>query len=61
MSRIDHNAGESCDVVIKVFTCIKTAWNRVRNMFAKVLTTMTTLWIPGLRHNDSDNAENAHS
>ena len=27
---IDYNAGEACDVVIKVFTHIKTAWNRVR-------------------------------
>ena len=28
--------------------CIKTAWNRVRNMFATVLTTITTIWTPGL-------------
>ena len=27
-----------------MFTCIKTAWNRVRNMFATVLTTITTIW-----------------
>ena len=37
---IDYNGGKACDVVIKVFTCIKTAWNRVRNMFATVLTTI---------------------
>ena len=45
---IDYNA-QACDVVIKVFTCItciKTAWNRVRNMFATVLTTITTVWRP---------------
>ena len=24
---IDYNAGQACDVVIKVLTCIKTAWN----------------------------------
>ena len=36
-------AGQACDVVIKVFTCIKTAWNRVRNMFTTVLTTITTI------------------
>ena len=34
---IDYSAGQACDVVIKVFTCIKAAWNRVRNMFATVL------------------------
>ena len=34
---IDFNAGQACDVVIKVFICIKTAWNRVRNMFEMVL------------------------
>ena len=45
---IDHNAGQVCDVIIKVFTSIKTAWNRVRNMFATVLTTITTIWRPGL-------------
>ena len=27
---IDHNASQACDVVIKVFTCIKTAWNKQR-------------------------------
>ena len=27
-------------VVIKEFTCIKIAWDRVRNMFATVLTTI---------------------
>ena len=43
------NAGEACDVVIKVFTCIKTAWNRVTNMFAMVLMTITTIWRPGLK------------
>ena len=26
----DYNDGQACDVVIKVFTCIKAAWNRVR-------------------------------
>ena len=41
---IDCNAGQACDLVIKVFTCIKTAWNRARNMFAKVLTTITTIF-----------------
>ena len=46
---IDCNAGEACDVVIKVFTCIKIAWDRVRNMSAAVLTTITTMWGPGLR------------
>ena len=30
-------------LVIKVFRCIKTAWNRVK-MFATVLTTITTIW-----------------
>ena len=29
--------------------CVKTDWNRVRNMFATVLTTITTIWRPGLR------------
>ena len=43
--------GQVCDVVIKVFMCIKTAWNRVRNMFATVLTTITTVWIPVLTLN----------
>ena len=42
LKTIDYNAGEACDVVIKVFTCIKTAWNRVTNMFATVLMTITT-------------------
>ena len=36
---------QACDVVIKVFTCIRTAWNR--NMFATVLTTITTICRPG--------------
>ena len=44
---IDYNAGQACDVVIKVFTCVKTAWNKVKNMFATVLTTITTTWRPG--------------
>ena len=36
------------ELAIKVFfTCIKTAWNRVRNMLATVLTTITTIWRPG--------------
>ena len=48
-STIDYNAGEACDVVIKVFMCIKIAWDRVRNMFATVLTTITTIWRPGFR------------
>ena len=46
---IDHNAREACDVVIKVFTCIKIAWDRVGNMFATVLTIIITIWRPGLR------------
>ena len=45
---IDYNAGQAYDVVITVFMCIKTAWNRVRTMFATVLTTITTIWRPGL-------------
>ena len=45
---IDYNEGEACNVVIKAFTCIKIAWDRVRNMFATVLTTITTIWRPGL-------------
>ena len=36
----DYSASQACDVVIKVFTCIKTAWNRVRNKFATVFTTI---------------------
>ena len=47
---IDYDAGETCDVVIKVLTCIKIAWDRVRNMFATVLTIITTIWRPGLKH-----------
>ena len=43
---IDHNADEACDVVIKVFTCIK---NAVRNKFSTLLTTITTTWRQGLR------------
>ena len=45
---IDYNASQACDVVIIVFTCIKTAWIKVRNMFARVLTTTTTICGPGL-------------
>ena len=45
---IDYNAGQACNVVIKVFTCTKTAWNRVRSMFSTVLTAITTIWRPGL-------------
>ena len=45
---IDYNAGQACNVVIKVFTCIETAWNRVRSMFSTVLTAITTIWRPGL-------------
>ena len=44
---IDYNASQACDVVVKVFTFIRTAWNRVRTMFATVLTTITTIWRPG--------------
>ena len=44
---IEYNAGQACDVAIKVSTCIRTAWNRVRNMFATVFTTITTIWRPG--------------
>ena len=44
---INYNGGQACDVVIKMFTCIRTAWNRVRNMFETVLTTITTIWRPG--------------
>ena len=33
--------------IIKVFTCIKTAWNRVTKMFATVLTTIITITRPG--------------
>ena len=40
---IDYNAGQACDVVIKSVHVIKTAWNRVKNMFATVLTTITTI------------------
>ena len=43
---IDYNAGQACSVVIKVFTCIKTVWNRVRSMFSMVRTTITTIWRP---------------
>ena len=43
-----YNAGQACNVVIKVFTCIQTAWNRVRSMFSTVLTAITTIWRPGL-------------
>ena len=32
-----NNAGEACDVVIKVFKCIKIAWDGVGNMFVIVL------------------------
>ena len=46
---IDYNADETCDIVIRLFTCIKSAWNRVRNIFATVLTTITTIWRPGLK------------
>ena len=41
---VDYNPGEACDVVIKVFTFIKIAWDRVSNTFATVLTTVTTIW-----------------
>ena len=54
---IDYNAGQAYDVAIKVFTCIKTAWNRVRNMFATVLTTITTIWRPGFRKLDTKSCE----
>ena len=44
-----YSACQACDVVITVFTCIRTVWNRVRNMFATVLTTITTIWRPWLK------------
>ena len=31
---IDYNASQACDVVIKVFICIETAWNGVRRCSA---------------------------
>ena len=46
---INYNAGQTCNVVIKVFTCIRTAKNRVRNMFATVLKTTTTICKLGLK------------
>ena len=46
---IVYNAAEACDVVIKVFTCIKIAWDRVRSMFATLLTTITTIWRAGFK------------
>ena len=49
LKTIDYNVGQACDVVIKVFTCIKTAWNRVGNMSETVLTTITAIWRPGLK------------
>ena len=39
---IDYNAGEACNVVIKLFTCIKFPWDRVGKMFATVLTIIST-------------------
>ena len=49
LKTIDYNAGEGCDVVIKVFTCVKIAQDRVGNMFAMVLTIITTIRRPGFR------------
>ena len=46
---MDYNAGEACDVAIKVFMCIKIAWERVGNMFATVLTIIATIWRPGIK------------
>ena len=43
---IDCNAGEACNVAIKVSTCIKIAWDRVGKMFATVLTILATIWRP---------------
>ena len=40
---IDYNVGEACDVVVKVFTCIKIARDRVGNMFTTVLSIITTI------------------
>ena len=40
---IDYNAGETSDVVIKVFTYIIIAWERVENMFLTILTIITTI------------------
>ena len=48
-----YNAGKACDVVIKVFACIKIAWDRVRNMFVTVLTTSTPIWRPGFNFSGS--------
>ena len=31
---------------VKLATCIKTAWDRVRNMFAMMFVTITTIWRP---------------
>ena len=45
----DYNVSEACDIVIKVLTCIRIAWDRVRNMFATVLTIITSIWRPGFR------------
>ena len=33
-----------CNAAIKLFTCIKIAWDRVENIFGMVLTTITTIW-----------------
>ena len=32
-----------------MFTCIKIAWDRVENIFARVLTIIATIWRPGFR------------
>ena len=45
------SSGEACDVVIEVFTCIKIVCDRVRNMVATLLTTITTIWKLGLTVN----------
>ena len=43
---IDYNAGQACDVAIKVFTFIKIAWDRTENTFATVLTINAAIWRP---------------
>ena len=42
---IDYNAGEACDVAIKVFSCIRIAWDRVGNMFVMVLMIFVTAYM----------------
>ena len=47
LKTIDYNAAEACDVVIKVLACVKIVQDRVGNMFAMVLTIITTERRPG--------------